>query len=79
MIADELERYFQHRADRDAFSGVVLITQGSSQLFAGYLWLRQSLLEDAEPLHDALRHGLGDQALHRFGDPAADRPRITRL
>jgi CubicO group peptidase (beta-lactamase class C family) len=35
MIADELERYFQQRADRDAFSGVVLITQGSSQLFAG--------------------------------------------
>ena len=35
MIADELERYFQQRAERDAFSGVVLITQGSSQLFAG--------------------------------------------
>ena len=36
MIApDELERYFQQRAEQDAFSGVVLITQGSSQLFAG--------------------------------------------
>jgi CubicO group peptidase (beta-lactamase class C family) len=36
MIAlDELERYFQQRAQQDAFSGVVLITQGSSQLFAG--------------------------------------------
>lgn len=32
---DELERYFQQRAQQDAFSGVVLITQGSSQLFAG--------------------------------------------
>jgi CubicO group peptidase (beta-lactamase class C family) len=35
MIADELERYFGQRADRDEFSGVVLLTQGSSQLFAG--------------------------------------------
>ena len=36
MIApDELERYFQQRTQQDAFSGVVLITQGSSQLFAG--------------------------------------------
>jgi len=36
MIApDELERYFQQRSQQDAFSGVVLITQGSSQLFAG--------------------------------------------
>jgi CubicO group peptidase (beta-lactamase class C family) len=32
---DELERYMQQRAEQDAFSGVVLITQGSSQLFAG--------------------------------------------
>jgi CubicO group peptidase (beta-lactamase class C family) len=32
---DELERYFQQRTEQDAFSGVVLITQGSSQLFAG--------------------------------------------
>src|SRR2546423_3670528 len=32
---DELERYFQQRAEQDAFSGVVLITRGSSQLFAG--------------------------------------------
>ncbi|HEX6109043.1 MAG TPA: serine hydrolase domain-containing protein [Ktedonobacteraceae bacterium] len=32
---DELERYLQQRAEQDAFSGVVLITQGSSQLFAG--------------------------------------------
>jgi CubicO group peptidase (beta-lactamase class C family) len=32
---DELERYFQQRTAQDAFSGVVLITQGSSQLFAG--------------------------------------------
>src|SRR2546421_7058242 len=31
----ELERYFQQRAEQDAFSGVVLITRGSSQLFAG--------------------------------------------
>src|ERR1700738_575930 len=36
MIApDELEQYFQQCAQQDAFSGVVLITQGSSQLFAG--------------------------------------------
>src|SRR5260370_13154599 len=36
MIApDDLERYFQQRAEQNAFSGVVLITQGSSQLFAG--------------------------------------------
>ena len=32
---DELEQYFQKRAEQDAYSGVVLITQGSSQLFAG--------------------------------------------
>jgi CubicO group peptidase (beta-lactamase class C family) len=32
---DELERYFQQRMQQHAFSGVVLITQGSSQLFAG--------------------------------------------
>jgi len=32
---DELERYFQQRTEQDAFSGVVLITQGSSHLFAG--------------------------------------------
>src|SRR2546423_15216589 len=32
---DELERYFQQRAEQDTFSGVVLITQGGSQLFAG--------------------------------------------
>jgi len=32
---DELERYLQQRTQQDAFSGVVLITQGSSQLFAG--------------------------------------------
>lgn len=36
MIAtDELERYFQQRMQQDTFSGVVLITQGNSQLFAG--------------------------------------------
>jgi CubicO group peptidase (beta-lactamase class C family) len=36
MIApDELERYFQQCTEHDAFSGVVLITQGSAQLFAG--------------------------------------------
>src|SRR5260370_24341279 len=36
MIApDELERYFQQRTQQDAFSGVVLIMQGRSQLFAG--------------------------------------------
>ena len=32
---DDLERYMQKLAAQDAFSGVVLITQGSSQLFAG--------------------------------------------
>ena len=32
---DELERYFQQRMEQNAFSGVVLITQGTSQLFAG--------------------------------------------
>src|SRR5438876_11229194 len=32
---DELERYLQQCVEQDAFSGVVLITQGSSQLFAG--------------------------------------------
>ena len=32
---DELERYFQQRTEQEAFSGVVLVTQGSSQLFAG--------------------------------------------
>jgi CubicO group peptidase (beta-lactamase class C family) len=31
----ELNRYFQQRTEQDVFSGVVLITQGSSQLFAG--------------------------------------------
>ena len=31
---EELKRYFQHCTEQDAFSGVVLITQGSSQLFA---------------------------------------------
>src|SRR5260370_30070342 len=30
-----LERYFQQCAQRDAFSGVAVITQGSAQLFAG--------------------------------------------
>src|SRR6266480_7455526 len=32
---EELERYLQQCAEQDAFSGVVLITQGRSQLFAG--------------------------------------------
>jgi CubicO group peptidase (beta-lactamase class C family) len=32
---DELDRYFQQRTEQNSFSGVVLITQGSSQLFAG--------------------------------------------
>ena len=32
---DELERYFQQRTEQDDFSGVVLLTQGSSRLFAG--------------------------------------------
>jgi CubicO group peptidase (beta-lactamase class C family) len=31
----ELDRYFQQRTEQDIFSGVVLITQGSRQLFAG--------------------------------------------
>jgi len=31
----ELERYLQHRTQQDVFSRVVLLTQGSSQLFAG--------------------------------------------
>src|SRR5215831_1088630 len=35
MDSDEIERYLQQRTKEDAFSGVVLITQGSSQLFAG--------------------------------------------
>jgi CubicO group peptidase (beta-lactamase class C family) len=36
MIArDEIERYFQQRTEEYSFSGVVLITQGESQLFAG--------------------------------------------
>src|SRR5436305_2752039 len=34
-LPDELEQYFQQRAQRDAFSGVALITRGSAQLFAG--------------------------------------------
>ena len=34
-VLGEIERYFQQRAQQDAFSGVALITQGSSQLFAG--------------------------------------------
>ena len=33
--ADELERYLQQRTEEGTFSGVVLITQGDSQLFAG--------------------------------------------
>ena len=32
---DELERYLQQRTEQDTFSGVVLITQGSSRIFAG--------------------------------------------
>jgi len=32
---DVLERYFQQRAQSDAFSGVALITQGSAHLFSG--------------------------------------------
>ena len=32
---DELDKYMQQCAEQDYFSGVVLITQGSSQLFAG--------------------------------------------
>lgn len=35
ILPDKLERYFRQRAEQDAYSGVVLITQGSSQLFAG--------------------------------------------
>ena len=35
LSPDELEQYLQQRAEQDAFSGVVLLTQGSSQLFAG--------------------------------------------
>ena len=35
ISSDELEQYLQQRVEQDAFSGVVLITQGSSQLFAG--------------------------------------------
>jgi CubicO group peptidase (beta-lactamase class C family) len=33
--AEKLEQYFQQRSEQDTFSGVVLITQGGSQLFAG--------------------------------------------
>jgi CubicO group peptidase (beta-lactamase class C family) len=32
---NELEQYFREREEQEEFSGVVLITQGSSQLFAG--------------------------------------------
>ncbi len=32
---DEFERYLRKRAEQDAFSGVVLITQGSSRVFSG--------------------------------------------
>jgi CubicO group peptidase (beta-lactamase class C family) len=32
---DELNRYFQQRTEQDTFSGVALITQGSSVLFSG--------------------------------------------
>ena len=35
ISTDELEQYMQQRVEQDAFSGVVLITQGNSQLFAG--------------------------------------------
>src|SRR5215469_16090451 len=35
LFQDELERYFQQCTQHDAFSGVVLITQGDSPLFAG--------------------------------------------
>src|SRR5262249_7510870 len=35
MNLDELDSYFQERALRDAFSGVALITQGATQVFAG--------------------------------------------
>jgi CubicO group peptidase (beta-lactamase class C family) len=35
MYLDELDHYFQDRAQRDAFSGVALITQGGTQVFAG--------------------------------------------
>ena len=35
ISSDELEQYMQQRMEQDCFSGVVLITQGSSQLFAG--------------------------------------------
>ena len=35
MRLDDLDLYFQERARRDAFSGVALITQGPTQLFAG--------------------------------------------
>src|SRR5512142_1352066 len=32
---DELNRYLQQRTEQNFFSGVVLITQGDSQLFSG--------------------------------------------
>src|SRR5436305_4134914 len=35
ISSDELEQYMKQRAEQDAFSGVVLITQGSSHLFSG--------------------------------------------
>src|SRR5207244_4724654 len=35
IVPDDLESYFQQRLQQDAFSGIVLITQGRSQLFAG--------------------------------------------
>jgi CubicO group peptidase (beta-lactamase class C family) len=35
LSSDELKRYLEQRTEQDGFSGVVLITQGASQLFAG--------------------------------------------
>jgi CubicO group peptidase (beta-lactamase class C family) len=35
VIADELDRYLRRRAERDGFSGVVLVTRRGSELFAG--------------------------------------------
>jgi CubicO group peptidase (beta-lactamase class C family) len=35
LAPDELDRYFWQRTEQDDFSGVVLITQGNSRVFAG--------------------------------------------
>src|SRR5258708_20052256 len=52
---------------------------GQVPVVRGSLWVRQSLLERTQHPHNALRHGLRDQALHPPPAPPADYPRITPL